>query len=387
MFTDMMKKRNPALVKAAAALHQNGSIPPNTYVIDLDSFCRNVQSLSRCAKEHDLQLYYMTKQIGRSGYIGQVIEKNGISKAVAVDIDEAFNLKKAGCQIGNVGHLVQPGNKQWKEVLTKICPEVITLFSLERAEQLSEAALSLGKSQNVILRVISEHDVLYPGQHGGFPLNTINAAVPELLKLPGINVTGLTSFPVLQLNKGQTGFDFTMNLETLKKAREIMEDKGVRVTHINAPGSTSCFTIPFLKEHGITHGEPGHAMTGTTPLHAYTSSLQETPCLVYVSEISHMDDYAAYTIAGGFYARSNMEKAFYGNTPQRLLKQETSVQPPSYENIDYYGSLEKNDGMNVGDSVIYAFRSQIFVTRSHVAFIQRTNSHSPEVVHFQRRGM
>lgn len=128
-------------------------------------------------------------------------------------------------------------------------------------------------------------------------------------------------------------------------------------------------------------------MTGTTPLHAYTSSLQETPCLVYVSEISHMDDYAAYTIAGGFYARSNMEKAFYGNTPQRLLKQETSVQPPSYENIDYYGSLEKNDGMNVGDSVIYAFRSQIFVTRSHVAFIQRTNSHSPEVVHFQRRGM
>ncbi|MCM2533327.1 YhfX family PLP-dependent enzyme [Neobacillus pocheonensis] len=387
MFLNMTLKRNEGLIKSAVKLHQEGKIPPNTYVIDLDSLEHNVRRLSETAKEHDLHLYYMTKQIGRSGFVGNVIEQNGINRAVAVDIDEAFELKKGNCHIGNIGHIVQPGKTQWKEVLTKLKPEVVTLFSVERAKQLSDAAESLGLTQDVILRVIKPSDMVYPGQFGGFLVDHMEGYLDELLKLKGIRVIGITSFPVIQMNAEKDDFAFTSNMETIKSARKILENKGIMVKHINAPSATSCYTIPMLKELGVTHGEPGHALTGTTPLHAYRQDLQEIPSIVYASEISHVDDQYAYTIAGGFYSRSNMEGALYGRNETDIVKQRTKVDLVSPTNIDYYGCLELNNNMNVGDSVIYAFRTQIFVTRAHVAYIRNVNSPAPELIYFQRRGM
>ncbi|WP_411333582.1 YhfX family PLP-dependent enzyme [Metabacillus indicus] len=383
MFIDVLRKRNPALINAAAILHKSGVIPPNTYVIDLDSVEKNVRSLAKTAESNRLQLYYMTKQIGRSGFIGRIIQANGIKQAVAVDIDEAFNLFEAGCNIGNLGHLVQPGQYQWDTVLTKLKPEVITLFSLEKAVQLSKSAIKFGLKQDVILRVISKDDLIFPGQYGGFSLEQLDYSVRELKKLQGINLIGLTCFPVMQLNSEKDGFEFTSNLQTILKARDTLLNQGIKVLHLNAPSSTSCETIPMLKKVGITHGEPGHALTGTTPLHAYNEDLLEIPSIAYLSEISHMDEEHAYTIAGGFYARSNMSKALFGER----LNREAIAEYASPENIDYYGSLTRNSNMKVGDPVLYAFRTQIFVTRSHVAFIKNTDSKTPELVHFQRRGV
>ncbi|PLT29865.1 YhfX family PLP-dependent enzyme [Peribacillus deserti] len=387
MFINMTLKRNQGLIKSAVKLHQSGQIPANTYVIDLDSLEHNVKKLSESAAEHGLNLYYMTKQIGRSGFAGHIIENSGIERAVAVDIDEAFELKKENCHIGNIGHIVQPGKNQWREVLTDLEPEVVTLFSVERGKQLSEAAENLGFTQDVILRVLKQEDMIYPGQFGGFMLDQLEDSLDELVKLKGIRVIGITSFPVLQINTEKTGFNFTSNIDTLKQARVILENKGIKVTHVNAPSATSCYTIPMLKEMGVTHGEPGHALTGTTPLHAYKEDLQEIPCIVYASEISHMDDSHAYTIAGGFYARSNMENALYGSNETDIVKQRTKVDFVSPENIDYYGALQRTGDMSVGDTVIYAFRTQIFVTRAHVAYVRNVNSQNPELVYLQRRGM
>ncbi|WP_409291864.1 YhfX family PLP-dependent enzyme [Peribacillus sp. SCS-37] len=387
MFLNMTLKRNEGLIRAATKLHQQGIIPANTYAIDLDSLEHNVRELTKSAKEHGLNLYYMTKQIGRSGFIGRIIEENGIERAVAVDIDEAFELKKENCQIGNIGHIVQPGKSQWEDVVTKLQPEVVTLFSVERAAQLSATAEKLGLTQDVILRVIKPDDMVYPGQYGGFLNGQLEESLDTLLKLKGIRVIGITSFPVLQINEQKDDFRFTSNIETIKIAREILERKGVKVSHVNAPSATSCHSIPMLKEWGVTHGEPGHAITGTTPLHAYREDLPEIPSIVYVSEISHMDEKHAYTIAGGFYARSNMEGALFGSNENDIVNQRTSVDSVSPENIDYYGCLRREAGMVTGDTVIYAFRTQIFVTRAHVAFIRNVNSGQPELVHFQRRGM
>jgi predicted amino acid racemase len=386
MFINMTKKRNPGLIQAAVKLHQDGVIPANTYVIDLDSLEENVRKLSQKAKEHGLNLYYMSKQIGRSGFVGQAIEQKGIERAVAVDIDEAFELKKQNCQIGNIGHIVQPSKSQWKEVLTKLNPEVVTLFSVEKGKQLSTAAEKLGVVQDVILRVIKPSDMVYPGQFGGFLINQLEDSLDELVKLKGIKVIGITSFPVLQINGEKSDFEFTSNMETIKLARIILEDKGITVSHVNAPSATSCHTIPMLKEYGVTHGEPGHALTGTTPLHAYKEDLPEVPAMIYVSEISHMDDNYAYTIAGGFYPRSNMENALYGSNKTEILEQHTKVDCVSPENIDYYGCLKREKNMKVADTVIYAFRTQVFVTRAHVAFVRNVNSIQPELVYFQRRG-
>jgi predicted amino acid racemase len=387
MFLQMTAKRNPALIRTAVRLHQEGHIPPNTYVIDLDSLSSNVQSLSKTAKENDFSLYYMTKQIGRSGFIGKFIEENGIDRAVAVDIDEANNLIENRCKIGNIGHLVQPGKHQWKLVLTEMKPEVITLFSYERAVQLSHEAEKLGMKQDVILRVVGENDLIYPGQFGGIPLTDLEFVVKEMQALPGIHIIGLTNFPIMQLNTSQTDYEFTSNLNTLLKGKELFDNLGIEVKQLNAPSSTSCHTIPLLKKYGITHGEPGHAITGTTPLHAYDETQKEIPSMVYVSEISHMDENHAYTITGGYYSRSNMENAIYGNNETSIFEKSTPIQKISNENIDYYGCVKRQQDMQVGDTAIYAFRAQIFVTRAHIAFIKGVDSHSPEVVNFQRRGM
>jgi len=110
------------------------------------------------------------------------------------------------------------------------------------------------------------------------------------------------------------------------------------------------------------------------------------PAMIYVSEISHMDENYAYTIAGGFYPRSHMENALYGSNEIEILEQRTKVDCVSPENIDYYGCLKRENNMRVADTVIYAFRTQIFVTRAHVAFVRNVNSKQPELVYFQIRG-
>lgn len=387
MFLEMTRKRNSELIRAATILHGQGKIPANTYVIDLDSLQHNVQAISETATDLGLNLYYMTKQIGRSGFVGQQIERCGIPKAVAVDIDEAIQLKQGNCKIGNIGHLVQPSQSQWKQILTNIRPEVITLFSSERAKQLSAVAEKLGHRQDVILRVIRPIDKVYLGQFGGFQLEKLEAELDEMLKLTGIQIAGITSFPVIELNQAKDDYVVTSNITTLQKARELLERKGITVKQVNAPSATSCHTLPMLKQYGVTHGEPGHGLTGTTPLHAYRADLREVPSIVYVSEISHMDDQSAYTIAGGFYARSNMQQALFGSNASDVLEQQAQVDQVSAANIDYYGSLTRHPKMEVGDTVIYAFRTQIFVTRAHIAYVQDLKAKQPKLVYFQRRGM
>ncbi|WP_053360916.1 YhfX family PLP-dependent enzyme [Bacillus sp. FJAT-27251] len=387
MFLDMLAKRNEGLIRAAAILHQEGTIPANTYVIDLDSLEHNAKVLSEAASENGLQLYYMTKQIGRSGFIGKIIEGQGIGKAVAVDIDEAIGLKKHGCHIGNIGHIVQPSKSQWEYVVSKLNPEVVTLFSYERAVQLSDAAMKMGKVQDVILRVIRPEDSIFPGQFGGFQVDELAEELGRLERLKGISIIGVTSFPVLQLNEEKNDYNFTPNMESLRHAKEILERQGIRVSHVNAPSATSCHTMPLLAKEGVTHGEPGHALTGTTPLHAYKEELPEIPSIAYVSEISHMDSSHAYTIAGGFYHRSGMENALFGANEKAILQQRAKVDLQSSTNIDYYGALQRDENMQVGDTVIYAFRTQIFVTRAHVAFVRNVNQKTPDLAYLQRRGL
>jgi len=37
MFLDLIRRRNPALIEQAIALHQQGRLPANSYVVDLDA--------------------------------------------------------------------------------------------------------------------------------------------------------------------------------------------------------------------------------------------------------------------------------------------------------------------------------------------------------------
>ncbi len=375
MFLNAILKRNTALVDAAFEFHQKGIIEPDTYILDLDAIIENGSLIKKEADKYNIKLYFMTKQLGRNPYIAKELMKLGYDGAVAVDFREAETLYKAGIKIGHAGHLVQIPNSRL-EPLLKAKPEVITVYSLEKAEQISKTAQKLGIIQNIMLRVIGEDDIQYPGQHGGFLLNQLHKSVNILNKLPNIKLAGVTSFPCFLYNEKNQEIESTNNINTLKKAQQIIEGiTGYKLTQINTPSVTCCSSIKLIAENGGTHGEPGHGLLGTTPLHAAKDE-PEKPAIVYVSEVSHNFNGRGYCFGGGYYRRSHVENALVGKSISKsgLLK----VKAPDLESIDYY--FELNNPCEIGDTVIMSFRSQIFVTRSKVAIVKGISKGNPEIV-------
>lgn len=385
MFLDVTKRRNPQLIQTGVSLHQVGDIPPNTYVIDIDILKENTKKLADTAADNNMELYFMSKQLGRVSELGDIIVENGLNKAVAVDFDEGKVLADHGIEIGHIGHLVQPGKNQWEEVLSWK-PEVVTVFSFERAKQLSEAAVSLGVKQDILLKVVAPKDKIYEGQEGGIPLKDLSEAVDKIRGLIGVVIVGVTSFPNMELNENNTQMIPANNFNTLLQAKQILIEKGISVKQANGPGGTSCETIPYLAGNGVTHGEPGHGLTGTTPLHAY-ADLPEKPAIVYVTEVSHKHKDNFQVIAGGYYGRSRMEGCFVGSDETAILDQFTTAYQNNPETIDYYGTIEspQDFAVQIGDTAVFAFRSQIFVTRAHVALVEGIQTGNPRIIHLERK--
>ena len=74
----------------------------------------------------------------------------------------------------------------------------------------------------------------------------------------------------------------------------------------------------------------------------------------------------SYFYGGGYYRRSGIKNVLVGKYTDKLKQIE--VVPPQLDNIDYY--FEAKYKANIGDTVIGAFRTQIFVTRSDVVLIE-----------------
>lgn len=372
MFLEATKKYNPELLNAALELHQNGLISPNTYLVDLDMIRRNSKYLLSEANKQDIELFFMTKQFGRNPLIARAIADSGIEKAVAVDPWEAITLNKYGIKIGHVGHLVQLPKAMIAQILD-IEPDYVTVFSYENAKNLSEMALKMGKIQKVFLRIVGHHDYIYNGQEGGFSLEDLKQQIDILEELKGIAIAGLTSFPCILIEDDEA--KTTPNVESMQKAKSFLAERGYKNLEMNMPSATSTETMPLLKRSGATQGEPGHALTGSTPLHA-SKDLPEKPAMIYVSEVSHLYNNKAYVFGGGFYPRSRMKGAFVGTSMKDLKKVAIIENDPT--NIDYYGTLDTKE-VNVGDTVIYAFRTQVFVTNAQVAVVQNLST-SPELL-------
>src|SRR5439155_18501433 len=140
---------------------------------------------------------------------------------------------------------------------------------------------------------------------------------------------------------------------------------------INAPGTTSSTVFGLLGEHGATQVEPGHGLTGTTPLHA-VRDLAELPAACYVTEVSHLHDGRAYAFGGGLYVDPvfpdyRLRALLDDGDETRLV--DASIPPPSA--IDYYGQLDYGDrAPRTGATVVFGFRIQAFVTRAYVVGIR-----------------
>ncbi len=370
MFLDATIKRNPNLIKAAFKLHRDGFIYPNTYVLDLDAIKDNAKMIKKEADKYNINLYMMTKQIGRNPEVAKAISESGIDKVVAVDPWEAISLGKAGMKIGNVGHLVQIPSYMVKEVLS-FKPEVVTVFSFEKAVEISNGAEELGIKQDIVLKLIDDSDLVYEGQIGGFKIDELLELAEKIKKLNGVNIVGITAFPCFLYNEETGDVEKTRNVDTLLKGIKILEeDLGIELKQINFPSANSTFSMKLIKENGGNYGEPGHAFTGTTPIHAKKLN-GEVPAMVYVSEVSHCHNGKAYTYGGGFYRRGHVEKAMVGKSFEGAKNNILKTEIISPENIDYHGVLDIGKmKAEVGDTAVYAFRTQIFVTRSQVALVE-----------------
>src|SRR3954469_3537934 len=103
MFLERTKRQNPALIRAAVALHQAGEIPPNTFVFDADAFARNGALLRAAAEQAGLRMYFMTKQHGRNPELFRRVVRAGAKETVAVAMEDARILHRHGVGLGHVG--------------------------------------------------------------------------------------------------------------------------------------------------------------------------------------------------------------------------------------------------------------------------------------------
>lgn len=371
MFVERLLENNPKLIEASLSLYKQGLIMPNTYVLDYDAFMDNGKAMLEVADKNNIKLFYMLKQIGRNPLIAKGLDELGFAGCVAVDFDEALTMKENGCKLGHVGHLVQIPHNAIKDVL-EANPEYITVYSLDKIKDINLEASKLGIIQKLCIRIIDEDSDLYSGQIGGFSSDYLKELVKEVEKLNNVKIAGLTVFPALLYDADQKAIKPTKNMNAMNRAKAIMEELGYKDLMINLPSCTCVNSIPLIKQIGGTHGEPGHGLTGTTPLHKDTKQTERVGYL-YLSEVSHNFKEHAYIYGGGHYRRSHMENALVGYDLKKA-----KVVAPSAESIDYHYELDKN--FEVNEPVIMCYRTQVFTTRSHVAVVKGISTGNIELL-------
>src|SRR5262249_21634173 len=146
MFLNALLRRNPRLIEVAINLHQQGRIPANCYVIDLDAVRANAAVLAAEAARHGLKIFAMTKQMGRNGSFCRALKAGGLGSAVAVDMQCARACRHAGLAIGHIGHLVQIPRAE-VAAAAAMTPDYWTVFNVAKAVEVASAAERLDRCQ------------------------------------------------------------------------------------------------------------------------------------------------------------------------------------------------------------------------------------------------
>lgn len=383
MFLKTLTRRNRPFVEAAINLHQAGEIPANSYVLDLDMMQANARIMADEAERLGLKVYAMSKQIGRNPPAFRALAAGGIDSYVAVDLACARPIHAVGYRVGHIGHLVQISRAE-ALAAAQMKPDYWTVFSHEKAQEASEASGKVGHTQQLLARIYAGGDTFYMGHEGGFRASEIVAVADALDALPNAEFAGITTFPALLFDPETNEVSPTPNLKTLENAAKALRAAGREHIEINAPGTTSSQVMAALASAGTTQVEPGHGLTGSTPLHA-VRDLPENPAMLYLSEIAHVYNGHPYCFGGGLYIDPVFPpydvQALVGADPDAALDNVVKATLPPPSAIDYYGILDPNDGkpIRTGDAVIFGFRAQAFVTRAYVVPISGVSGGEPKV--------
>jgi predicted amino acid racemase len=384
MFLDVLRRRNPAFIESAMALHQQGKIPANAYVLDLDAVEANARVLKTEADRHGLKIFAMTKQVGRSSSFCAAVQRGGIDRAVAVDMACARATHNAGLKVGHLGHLQQVAKHEAAAAAARFKPDYWSVFNETKAEEAAAGAKAAGHVQNLLARIRAEGDTFYRGHEGGFEAADIAAVADRLDALDGARFAGITTFPALLFDHATRKVLPTPNLATLTKAAEALARAGRTGIEVNAPGTTSSVLLAALAEAGATQCEPGNGLHGTTALHAM-EDLPELPAVLYLTEVSHQSGGKAYCFGGGFYIDPIFPdydvKAIVGREPTVAATALRNVEVPPPSAIDYYAMIDAagTDAPQPGDTAVFCFRGQAFVTRAYIVGVSGISKGAPQV--------
>lgn len=368
LFLKRLLNTNKAFVNASLNLYKKGLILPDSYCIDVDMFLENAKNILNEAKKYNINLFYMLKQVGRNPYLAKKLEDLGYKGAVCVDFKEVEVMMKNNLKLCNIGHLVQIPKNMLSRVI-EYGVEIITVYSYDMIKEISNIALSLNKTQDIMLRILDENSEIYPGQEAGFSVNEVKELIPKLKDLKGVKLNGITSFPCFLYSPDEKCIKETNNLFSVLEVNEFLKNQNLYVKHINLPSVSTVENIKKIYSYGGTDAEPGHALTGTTPLNI--DSGIEIPSYLYISEISHVFKNNSYFYGGGYYPRGHMKHGYIDN---KIV----NVNNFNATNIDYYLSLEEK--YNIFDPIILCFRTQMFVTRSDIVLIEGIHSNNIHIV-------
>jgi predicted amino acid racemase len=384
MFLDSLIRRNQRFVAAAVELHREGHIPANAYVLDLDTVEANTSMFVEAAHRVGLTVWAMTKQIGRVRPALDAIARAGADGFVAVDMACARAISAGGHRLGHVGHLVQVPSGEAGEAAA-MQPAFWTVFSDDKAGEAARAGAAAGVDQRLLVRLHGPGDTFYPGHEGGFAAERVREVAERIDALDGASFAGVTTFPALLFDHETRQVRPTPNLATLGRAAAELRRAGRGDVEINAPGTTSVAVLAELASAGATQVEPGHGLTGSTPLHAVTECA-ELPAALYLTEVSHEHAGRTYCYGGGLYIDPVFPpyqvNALVGASAEEALERgpiPAFLPPP--ESIDYYGQLAVPESRRArtGDTVVFGFRMQAFFTRAFVAPVSGVASDDPRV--------
>jgi len=246
MFLDVLKRRNPEFVKTVVSMHQKGELKSNSYVIDLDVVTENAKIIKGEADKYGLNIYWMTKQINRNPAILKMFSEIGSPKTVAVDINGARMIVDNGGVVGHIGHLVNipKGDIPW---VLDINPEIVTVYSIQKAKDISDIALKKGKTQDIMLRVVGDDNFFYPGQTGGIYLKELLDVIKEIQKMKGVQLAGVTNFPAILYDNEKKQVLPCKNMQTIFNAVNLIKSKtNIKLKQINTPGTTSTEVIKHI---------------------------------------------------------------------------------------------------------------------------------------------
>ena len=374
MFLSSLIQNNQKLIEYAFKASRDGDILPDTYILDLDTIVSNGKRIKEEADKYNIDLYFMLKQIGRNPIVAKKLMDIGFKGAVCVDYKEALCMIDNDIHICNVGHLEQIPLAALKKILSSNV-DYVTVYSLDKIKQINDVCKDLAINQKLLIRLTDDDSKLYSGQVAGFNTNYLDELIDEINKLNNVSIGGLTIFPGLLYDSSKKEICPTENINALNRGLEICKRHNLNNLNINIPSASCSASIKLIHDLGGTSAEPGHGLTGTTPLHKDTIQ-KEKVGYCYVSEISHNFKDKSYCYGGGTYRRGHMENVLVGTSLSDCKKAHISA--PDDDSIDYHFEIDEN--FEVGKICLMCFRTQIFTTRSHVAIVSGIESGNPRLL-------